>query len=231
MCRIDVILPTYNHASFLPAAINAILAQTFTDFQLIIVNDGSTDNTPQVLQTFSDPRITILTHGKNLNLPTALNTGHAFGKSPYCTWVSSDNISYPEHLAALYAEIIKGYDFVQGLYKVINTFDGTHSINNAQALNNTLGHGYLGAAFLYTRAVWDTYRYNEELHGIEDLEFFLKAQKHPFKFGFVQQTLVDYYQHTRSLTCSGKLNYDNLYNRMLQSLCSMNKPTSTPTRT
>lgn len=216
MCKIDVILPIYNHADLVPAAIDSILSQTLADFKLIIVNDGSTDNIEQVLQAFTDPRISIIVHNENRGLPTALNTGHASGKSPFCTWVSSDNVSHREHLQALYDKITEGYDFVQGLYKVIHG-NKTCTINNAQKCADNWGYGNLGATFLYARMVWDIYHYNESLHGAEDLEFFLKAWLHPFKFGFVDQILVDYYQHPRSMSNSG-LNFDNLHNKVHQSV-------------
>lgn len=86
---ISVVLPTYNQADFLPAAFESVLVQTWDDFELIIVNDGSTDNTQAVLQSYlHHPRIRIITQ-PNKKLPGALNSGFAVAKGRYLTWTSS----------------------------------------------------------------------------------------------------------------------------------------------
>ena len=90
MSQIDVILPTYNQQEFLHRAINAILGQEFKDFQLIIVDDGSTDDTPRILKGYTElglPNLRIISYRNNGGLPHALNYGHGFGTAPYCTWV------------------------------------------------------------------------------------------------------------------------------------------------
>ncbi len=71
--RVSVLIPTYNDAEYLPDAINSILVQTFDDFELIIVDDGSTDNTRELLSTYNDQRLKILSLEKNCGRPTARN--------------------------------------------------------------------------------------------------------------------------------------------------------------
>jgi glycosyltransferase involved in cell wall biosynthesis len=96
---VSVILPVWNCPTYVAEAIRSILGQTLVDFELIIVDDGSTDNTPAVLRTFNDPRIKLITQD-NRGLPGALNTGitHASGK--YIARQDQDDISAPERLAA-----------------------------------------------------------------------------------------------------------------------------------
>ena len=60
MVKISVILPVYNSQLYIRKAIESVLAQTFTDFELIIVNDGSTDNTPEIINEFTDERIRLI---------------------------------------------------------------------------------------------------------------------------------------------------------------------------
>lgn len=201
MSEIDVILPTYNNDYFLDRAILNIVKQEFGDFTFIIVNDGSTDNTCNILDRWSgkDSRIKVVTNEKNNGLPSALNIGHSNGCSPFCTWISTDNVSYSNHLSLLYNCIISGqYDFVQGNYIIK---DNGVSYNRITKDNkSSWGYGNLCPAFLYRRLVWETYKYDEEIECAEDLKFYLQAYLHPFKFGYVDKYLVDYYIHTNSLT-------------------------------
>lgn len=74
MYKASVLMPAYNDARYIRDAIDSILGQTFTDFELIIVNDGSTDETPQILASYTDPRIRILYHPTNMGRAHARNT-------------------------------------------------------------------------------------------------------------------------------------------------------------
>src|SRR5690242_28016 len=68
---VSVVMPTYNGEKFLWGAIESILAQSFQDFELIVVDDGSTDRTPQILAEFADERIIVLTNERNLGIAAA----------------------------------------------------------------------------------------------------------------------------------------------------------------
>jgi glycosyltransferase involved in cell wall biosynthesis len=91
MVRACVILPTYNRASVLPRAIDSVLAQTFSDFELIVVDDASEDDTPQVVSRYNDPRIQYLRHDTNRGASTARNTGLEASNSEYIFFLDSDD--------------------------------------------------------------------------------------------------------------------------------------------
>ncbi len=97
---ISIILPVYNGEKHLSECINSILSQTFTDFEFIIVDDASTDGTPNLLEKFaqSDNRIKIITHEKNSRQTVAANTAckHANGK--YIARIDADDIALPNRL-------------------------------------------------------------------------------------------------------------------------------------
>lgn len=95
---ISVILPTYNHASLLPRAIDSILNQTFKDFELIIINDGSIDETAALLKRYAaqDKRIRILTNKKNKGIAVSLNRGLESARGVYIARMDDDDISLPE---------------------------------------------------------------------------------------------------------------------------------------
>ncbi len=102
---ISVVLPTYNHLRWLPAAIADICAQTRQDWELIIVNDGSTDGTSEWLDAQpADPRVRII-HQDNAGPHEAINAGVRVAGGEYLTWVSADNRSAPYFLEALAAAL------------------------------------------------------------------------------------------------------------------------------
>jgi glycosyltransferase involved in cell wall biosynthesis len=94
--KLSVILPCYNAAEFLPKAISSILAQTFTGFELIIIDDGSTDSSTEIISKQKDPRIRVIRNEKNLGLIETLNIGFASAKGEYIARMDADDISRPE---------------------------------------------------------------------------------------------------------------------------------------
>lgn len=96
--RVTVLMSVYNGECYLNEAIDSILAQTFTDFEFLIIDDASTDNTPGILRSYSDPRITIITNEKNLGLTRSLNNGLAVAQGDYIARMDADDISLPERL-------------------------------------------------------------------------------------------------------------------------------------
>ncbi|MCT7942580.1 glycosyltransferase family 2 protein [Shewanella holmiensis] len=96
--KITVVMPVYNVQMFVKKAIESVLAQTFTDFELIIVNDCATDNSLKICQQFHDSRVRIINHVENKGLAAARNTGirHALGK--YVAFLDSDDMWHAEKL-------------------------------------------------------------------------------------------------------------------------------------
>ena len=96
--KISIVLPCYNGAKMLGNAIESIINQTLQNWELIIVNDCSTDNTLQVAQSFAekDNRIKVITNEYNSKLPASLNNGFRQAQGEYWTWTSDDNLLLPE---------------------------------------------------------------------------------------------------------------------------------------
>jgi len=97
--KVSVIMPVYNGQDYLCQAIESILSQTFTDFEFIIIDDGSTDNSFHIMQTYKDPRIVMIRNETNLNLVASLNKGLNVAKGKYIARMDADDISLPERLA------------------------------------------------------------------------------------------------------------------------------------
>ena len=99
---ITVVMPTYNDEKYIRRAIDDILKQTYSNFEMLIVNDGSTDNTAQILKEYSekDNRIKVF-HKENGGTGSALNHGFKHANGEFGTWVSSDDYKEPDYLEQL----------------------------------------------------------------------------------------------------------------------------------
>lgn len=97
---VSVIVTSFNRAQFLGAAIRSVLTQSFSKYELIIVDDGSTDATADIVEAFVDPRIRVIRHAENRGIPAARNTGLAAANGRYIAWLDSDDIARPGRIAA-----------------------------------------------------------------------------------------------------------------------------------
>jgi glycosyltransferase involved in cell wall biosynthesis len=97
--KVSVFMPVYNAGSYLYAAIDSILNQSFTDFEFVIVNDGSTDQSESVILSYNDPRIRLVNNPKNLGLIASLNVGLEICNGEYIVRMDQDDISLPDRIA------------------------------------------------------------------------------------------------------------------------------------
>lgn len=95
---ISILLPVFNAEKTLGAAIRSILLQKFVDWELIILDDGSSDGSLQIARSFRDSRIRIISDGMNIKLPSRLNQGIKLSKGKYIARMDADDISYPNRL-------------------------------------------------------------------------------------------------------------------------------------
>lgn len=96
--RVTVLLPVFNGERFIREAVESIIAQTFTDFELLVVDDGSTDRTPKILDSFRDPRIRIHRNPSNLKLIASLNLGISLARGELIARMDADDIAMPMRL-------------------------------------------------------------------------------------------------------------------------------------
>jgi glycosyltransferase involved in cell wall biosynthesis len=100
---ITVLLCTYNDARFLPQSVESVLNQTFAEFDFLIVDDGSTDETREWLDRLSDPRVRVLRNTTNRGLTFSLNRGLDAARGRYVARMDADDVAAPERLAAQFA--------------------------------------------------------------------------------------------------------------------------------
>jgi glycosyltransferase involved in cell wall biosynthesis len=96
--QVSVIMPVYNGEKYLAEAINSILGQTFHEFELIIINDGSHDSSADIVRSYTDPRIVFIENEINTGLPRVRNQGLYTSRGQYIAWLDCDDVSVPERL-------------------------------------------------------------------------------------------------------------------------------------
>ena len=149
---VSVVMPTYNDAKYLKAAIDDILNQTYSNFELIAVNDGSTDETTEILESYAkqDSRIRVF-HKENGGTGSALNHGFKQARGEFGTWVSSDDNKQPNYLEVLVDVLIKNRDiefccstfYSAYLKKIFKPFHFNHQTNKFQFCNGLSHDGVL----------------------------------------------------------------------------------------
>lgn len=201
---ISIILPVHNGRKYLKQAIESCLNQTYRNLELIIVDDGSTDNSLLIASEYqaNDSRVKIISNGKNLTLPVSLNIGHKQANGDFITWTSDDNIYQKDALDKLHQTMIKeGVDIVYSDYLVIDDEDKLVGQARLKDIEFLLFYGVIGACFLYKREVYSRNNgYNENLFLVEDYDFWLRALKHSSYFKIENPGYYFYRYHYNSLT-------------------------------
>ncbi|WP_246465562.1 glycosyltransferase family 2 protein [Novosphingobium jiangmenense] len=202
--RVSIVLPVHNGAAYLDQAIRSIRSQTFRDFELICVDDGSTDETPEILvrHARSDCRIRVITNRPNKGLPGALNTGFAAARGSLHGWTSDDNIARPQMLERLVAALDANPDagIAHANYSVIDAAGAVIGFQKVGPASEILLGNRIGAAFLYREQVTRSLGgYDTGLFGVEDYDFWLRAAR-TFRFVTLDEDLYLYRRHEGSLT-------------------------------
>lgn len=152
MPAVSVVLAVYNGDEHLAQAIESVLSQTYEDLELIIVDDGSTDRSPQIVASFTDSRIRVLSQS-NSGLSAALNVGTRAALGRYIARHDADDVSQPHRIARQVAYLdanpdiaMVGSNFhvIDGTGKIVGTtdvFTDPADLDAAEVVSNQFGHG------------------------------------------------------------------------------------------
>jgi glycosyltransferase involved in cell wall biosynthesis len=201
---VSIVLPTYNGSRYLRQSVASCLAQTYEDFELIVVDDASTDRTPTIIAELAaaDGRIRTVRNEPNRKLPASLNVGFGRARGDYLTWTSDDNLYRPHALAAMVAalEAEAAVDMVYTDVTLIDEAGNPIGSLEAGPPEDFGRRNVVGACFLYRRAVSETLGgYAEDLFLAEDYEYWLRASCR-FRLQPLHQDLYLYRVHADSLT-------------------------------
>lgn len=201
---VSIVLPTFNGAKYISSAIESCMEQTFKNFELIIVNDCSSDNTPEIIKYYQekDHRIKIINNVQNLKLPKSLNKGFSEARGKYLTWTSDDNYFSPQAISELVSKLEKdNSDICYSSYYFIDEKGNKLGIFKGQ-LEELIFKCAPGACFLYKKEVHENLNgYDENKFRMEDFDYWLRAAGHKMKFSFIDQPQLYYYRkHSENLT-------------------------------
>jgi glycosyltransferase involved in cell wall biosynthesis len=205
---VSVVIPTYNRAHLVSRAIQSVLDQTYRDFELIIVDDGSTDNTEEVVRAFHDARIIYLKQPSNRGVSAARNAGIKAAQGNYIAFQDSDDEWLPQKLEkqmALFKEDKKGdLGLVLCEYLVLEKGQEIHSVPNIKRLNYEQLISHPGAynegpsRYLLKRDLTERELYfDENLRACEDWDLLLRMS-HICRIDYAKEVLVKYIIHNET---------------------------------
>lgn len=211
--QITVAIPCYNGEKTIERCVESILAQTYTNYELLIINDGSKDNTPAVIEELAkkDGRIRIITQ-ENRGLSATRNRGIEEAKGEYISFIDADDYICPDYLDRLYTAITAtGADLAVCKYYTSEQPDkdgGVYTIDRSTMYKELLIPNDNIAAFAWNRLykldiINDTgLRYDARIYGNEDALFNYQYLKYCDKVAVVDKALYHYIINTGSIMFS-----------------------------
>ena len=230
---VSVVLPVYNQAALLAESIDTVLSQTYPHLELIVVNDGSTDEVESVLARYAGcPRVRVLTQ-TNQKLPAALSNGFRFAQGEFWTWTSADNRMHPEQLSVQVAFLRAHPEtaMVYADYRVIDDHGNPlidpdfrprnritprspmiHLPRSTRELN-VVSDNFIGPCFLYRGWVGRLMGEYDPAMGVEDYDYWMRINSafHIDHLGHYD-VLYEYRVHENSLS-------HELYGKPIVELC------------
>jgi glycosyltransferase involved in cell wall biosynthesis len=201
-------MPAYNAESYISQAIKSVLNQTYEDFELIIINDGSTDSTKSVINSFYDSRIKYSENVNNSGIVTSRNKGLVQAIGKYIGMLDADDIAYPEKFEEQIAFLEKNKDFgMVGSWAVFIDENGeklpgswklTASSEMIPAIMLFKNY-FLQSAVLYRKECISKFSFKEDFDILEDYLIWLEIIK-KYKAWNLQKYLVKYRIHSGGVT-------------------------------
>lgn len=201
--EISIVMPVYNGERYLREAVESIIAQDFEEWELILVNDCSTDGTSAVMEEYQsrDGRIRVIHNETNQKLPRSLNIGFTQARGNYFTWTSDDNRYKPQALEKMY-QYLELHQDTGLVFADMDYIDETGAKTGAVSRNaeEIWSSNCVGACFLYRREVAETVGgYDADLFLVEDYDYWLRIAK-CYPVAHLPQCLYEYRNHGTSLT-------------------------------
>lgn len=221
---VSIVLPVYNGGDLLIKSIESVLRQTYSNFELIIVNDGSTDNTPDIIDQYAsrDARIRVI-HKENEKLPRTLSRGFREARGEFFTWTSADNIMGDLCVEKMVTELNDFPDtgMVFANIRLIDEDDNPIVTNKWYANKychenvmlphcmlelNTYANNYIGAAFMYRAHVAHVLEgYSAMKYCTEDYDYWMRINSlFLLRHTCFQDPIYSYRFHSQSLTYRDK---------------------------
>lgn len=218
MPEISIVLPVYNGEKYLQESIESVLSQTFTDWELILVDDCSTDGSLKIMEKYKsiDKRIRIVRNEANLKLPASLNEGFSIAEGRFLTWTSDDNLYLESALEEMYQYLhdYKDQMMVVADMKIFFEDGSKEQLFEANPDDLPIVNG-IGACFLYRRQVLERVgNYDDTAFLVEDYDYWLRVFMAYGKIGSISKVLYRYRSHHNSLSSNNAMLVKQCVNRL-----------------
>jgi glycosyltransferase involved in cell wall biosynthesis len=226
--EITVLMPNYNNELFLKEAIDSILQQTFTNFTFLIVDDGSTDRSVEIITTYTDPRIVLIRKEKNSGIVDALNIGLKQIETKYIVRMDGDDISTPDRIETLF-NFMEQHPEIGACGSQIQYF-GNENHRSGYHLNNdkltalliySTGVGHATSIFRTTILKQQHLLYRKDPPYMEDYDLFFRLKKNT-EFANIDKVLYNYRILKHNSTVANNHTrfdrYRDMYKRILSEL-------------
>lgn len=194
---VTVGLPVYNASRFLALAIASIIGQSFRDWQLIAIDDGSTDDSLGILAQFNDPRIRILSDGQNLGLAARLNQIAELAETPYIARMDADDVMHPYRLERQLA-YLREHPSVDLVGSQVFTIDVSNQVYGwrSSTVPQSKHHLFSSSPFIHPsilgRRTWfKQWPYDPNYDRAEDFELWVRSFE-ASKFAVLEEKLLFY---------------------------------------
>lgn len=232
---ITVFMAAYNAAEYIKESIQSVLDQTYEDFELLIVNDGSTDDTVSVINSFQDPRIRLLHNPENKGLTYTRNVSLTASRGTYIAILDSDDIAYPNRLKLQY-EFFKNHPEVAlcgGHGKIINQHGmevGGEDLIVPTGIDEVSAtllffNAYVNSTVMYKTEVFKSLNGYQDYAPAEDYELFTRIAEH-HAVGNLDEFLVRYRIHDNNTSI---VNQKSAVGKVKQIKCNQLKKLGLPT--
>jgi glycosyltransferase involved in cell wall biosynthesis len=204
--RVSVLMAVHNGEKYLPEAIKSILSQTFTDFEFLIVDDGSTDRTAEIINSYQDARIKLISNPQNVGLTRSLNRGLDLARGEYIARMDSDDISVPERLAKQLTHMDTHREVaVCGTWAKDIDAEGKVTGVRETPVGEDLEREYwrpspiIHPSAMIRRAHLNGLRYDDQIRYAQDFDLWLRLKPH-HKLANLPEHLLLYRVHSDSIT-------------------------------
>lgn len=203
--KVTVLMPVYNSEKYLREAIESILNQTFTDFEFLIINDGSTDNSEKIIKSYNDPRIRLSNNEKNSGVVFSLNKGFDLAKGKYIVRMDADDISLPNRFKIQVNFMNKHPEIgISGTWaKIINEKKILKHFSDPDKTKTNLlfGTSLIHPSVIINKEKMNKYnlRYNENYRYAEDYDLWSRSIKY-FSVTNINKVLLLYRDHDSNLS-------------------------------
>ncbi|MDP2923090.1 MAG: glycosyltransferase [Candidatus Omnitrophota bacterium] len=205
MIKISVIIPTFNCGKYISDAIKSVLSQRYTDYEIIVVDDGSIDNTKDILHSYIDKGIVKYIYQKNKGLPGARNTGIKEAKGEFIALLDADDEFMPGTLDKCFSAINQsGADWC--ITDILRLENGKEEIKRSQVpvdnyLINILKRDFIRwAVFFKKKVLFEIDLYDEAMINREDWDINIRLIEANKKFLYIPEPLYKYKIRKKSIT-------------------------------